>query len=147
MKLTLLITSALAALVLAAVSLGADTPITARMLAYGTVNAPITVKVRPGAMIVERFTVAPGGSFGWHVHGSPVAVVVTGGTLTVFDPAIGNCAPFKVSKGMAFIEPANHIHLARNDGTAPASVIATYLGVPKPAEANQAQTQPAGCDA
>ena len=29
---------------------------------------------------------SPGRSFGWHTHGSAVAVVVTAGTLTVFDP-------------------------------------------------------------
>ena len=37
-------------------------------------------------MILETYTIKPGGSFGWHAHGAPVAVVVTAGTLTVFDP-------------------------------------------------------------
>ena len=144
MKITLLV--AVAALATAATSFGAAPPIVAQPRAVGTIASPITVKVKPGAMVVESITIKPGGSFGWHTHGAPVAVVVTAGTLTVFDPSINNCAPFKVSKGKAFIEPANHLHLARNDGSTPATVYATYLGVPKGAPANKPGAQPAGCN-
>ena len=122
-------------------------PIVAKPMAFGSIGTPMTLHVKPGAMIVESFTVAPGGNFGWHTHGAPVAVVVASGTLTVFDPTINHCAPFTVSKGMAFIEPANHLHLARNDGSKPATVYATYLGVPKNAGANKPGQQPAGCEA
>jgi quercetin dioxygenase-like cupin family protein len=133
--------------VAAGASRGAELPIAAKPMAFGTIRTPMTLHVKPGAMIVESFTVAPGGNFGWHVHGSPVAVVVASGTLTVFDPTIDHCTPFKVSKGEAFIEPANHLHLARNDGAKPATVYATYLGVPKRASANKPGQPPAGCDA
>ena len=147
MKVTLVITAAAAALVLAATSFGAAPPIFARALGAGTINTPMTLTVKPGAMVVDAITVQPGGNFGWHTHGAPVAVVVTSGTLTVFDPSVASCRPFKVSKGMAFIEPANHLHLARNDGTAPARLYVTYLGVPKGALPNKPGTQPAGCAA
>ena len=143
----ILLIAAVAALVVATASLGAATPIVAKAVAAGTIKTPINLHVKPGAMAVESIKVAPGGSFGWHVHGSAVAVVITGGTLTVFDPAVNGCAPFKVSKGQAFIEPANHPHLARNDGTATVTLYATYLGVPNGVEPNQAATQPAGCNA
>jgi len=138
--------AAVAALVAATASFGAAPPIVAKGRAVGTIASPITVKVKPGAMVVETITINPGGTFGWHTHGAPVAVVVTGGTLTVLDPSVNNCAPFKVSKGMAFIEPANHLHLARNDGSKPVTVYATYLGVPKGAAANKPGKQPAGCN-
>ena len=148
MKARLLVLAVAAALVVVVgASAGAGPPIFATPLAAGTIGAPITVKVKPGAMLVERITVKPGGNFGWHVHGSPVAVVVTSGTLTVFDPTIGHCAPFKVSKGQAFIEPANHVHTARNDGSKPAKLYATYLGVPTAAQANAPAKEPAGCNA
>jgi quercetin dioxygenase-like cupin family protein len=98
-------------------------------------------------MVLTSIRVAPGGSFGWHEHGSPVAVVVTGGTLTVFDPAVANCTPFKVSKGQSFVEPANHVHLARNDTKTPVTLYALYLGVPKTAQANFGVSEPAGCNA
>jgi quercetin dioxygenase-like cupin family protein len=76
-----------------------------------------------------------------------VAVVVTGGTLTVFDPSVAGCAPFTVSKGQSFVEPANHVHLARNDSKTPATLYVLYLGVPKSAQPNIGTAEPAGCNA
>ncbi len=38
--------------------------------------------------------------------------------------------------GQGFIEPANHIHLARNEGKTKASIVATYIGVPRSLRAN-----------
>ncbi|MGZ4291781.1 MAG: cupin domain-containing protein [Gaiellaceae bacterium] len=146
MKGALLLIAVIVALAAAAASVGAESPIVAKALGSGALKTPMTLKVKPGAMVVESITVNPGGNFGWHTHGSPVAVVVTGGTLTVLDPTIANCKPFTVSKGQAFIEPANHLHLARNDSAKPVTLYATYLGVPKHAEANNAESQPAGCD-
>jgi quercetin dioxygenase-like cupin family protein len=149
MKLALLVLAVSAALVGTATSMGAgaDAPIVARALGVGTMKTPFTVSGKPGSMIVESIKVKPGGSFGWHTHGSAVAVVITGGTLTVFDPSISNCAPFKASKGQSFVEPANHLHLARNDGTTPVTLYAIYLGVPKGAQPNLPGTEPAGCNA
>jgi oxalate decarboxylase/phosphoglucose isomerase-like protein (cupin superfamily) len=72
---------------------------------------------------------------------------VTGGTLTVFDPTVGACAPVKVSKGQSFVEPANHVHLARNDGKKQVTLYALYLGVSKPAAANAPAGEPSGCSA
>src|SRR5437764_7304997 len=106
MKVMLLVTALTASLVIAASSLGAEPPIVAKALALGTTKLPTTLKVKPGSMILTSVTVAPGGNFGWHTHGSPVAVLVTGGTLTVFDPSVNGCAPFTVTKGQSFFEPA-----------------------------------------
>jgi quercetin dioxygenase-like cupin family protein len=146
MNIKLLGLALLGALAVAAPSFGADPPIVAKPLAVGTMKAT-TIHATTGSMILESIRIAPGGSLGWHTHGSPVAVVVTGGTVTVFDPAVANCTPFKVSKGQSFIEPANHVHLARNDGKAPITLYALYLGVPKPAQANIKTTAPSGCNA
>ena len=130
----------------AAPALGKDAPIVAKTIAVGKIQAT-TIHAQTGMTILDSYRVAPGGSFGWHVHGAPVAVVVASGTLTVFDPTVGNCKPFKVSKGMSFVEPANHIHLARNDGKTPALVYALYLGVPKAADVVHNESAPAGCNA
>ena len=132
------------ALAIAAPSFGGGQPIVAKPLAVGTMKAT-TIHATTGSMILESIRIAPGGSFGWHTHGAPVAVVVTGGTLTVFDPAVANCKPFKVSKGQSFIEPANHIHLARNDTKAAVTLYAMYLGVPKGVMPNKPGTQPSSC--
>ncbi len=133
-------------LAVAAPSVAAAPPIVAKPLAVGTIKAT-TIKAQSGAAILEQITIRPGGSFGWHTHGAPVAVVVAKGTLTVLDPTIGNCAPFTVAKGQSFVEPANHVHLARNDTRTPVLVYAMYLGVPKPALANVSVAAPAGCSA
>ena len=109
----LLVVSALA---MAAPSQAGAPLILAQPVAVGTMKAT-TIHAQTGSMILESIKIKPGGNFGWHTHGAPVAVVVTRGTLTVFDPTVGACAPFKVSKGQSFVEPANHVHLARNDGT------------------------------
>jgi quercetin dioxygenase-like cupin family protein len=135
-----------AALAAAAPSFGEGVPVVARVVAVGKMQAT-TIQAQTGTTILESYRVAPGGSFGWHVHGAPVAVVVVSGTLTVFDPAVDDCKPFKVSKGLSFVEPANHIHLARNDGKTPALVYALYLGVPKAADVVRSEPAPAGCNA
>ena len=146
MKTTLLGLALVVSLVAAAPSLAGEAPITAQALALGKMQAT-TIHAKAGSMILESFTIAPGGSFGWHRHGAPVAVVVARGTLTVFDPAVGSCNAFKVTKGQAFVEPADHVHLARNDTRTAVTVYAMYLGVPKPSAANVGATAPAGCHA
>ena len=139
----LLLVSALA---MAAPSQAGAPLILAQPVAVGTMKAT-TIHAQTGSMILESIKIKPGGNFGWHTHGAPVAVVVTRGTLTVFDPTVGACAPFNVSQGQSFVEPANHVHLARNDGTKTVTLYALYLGVAKPAAANVAATEPAGCSA
>jgi quercetin dioxygenase-like cupin family protein len=146
MKIKLLGLALITALAVAVPSLAGNPPIFAKALAVGTMRAT-TIDAKAGSMILESFKIAPGGSFGWHKHGSPVAAVVTSGTLTVFDPAIGKCAPFKVSKGQAFVEPANHVHLARNDTQTTVTVYALYLGLPKSAGANIGAAAPTDCHA
>ena len=145
MKLTLITAAALAALAVAAAAVAGKPLIFAQAQAVGSIKNPMTLKINPGSMVLDTITVKPGGSFGWHQHGSPVAVVIASGTLTVLDRSIGNCAPFKVSKGQAFIEPPNHAHLARNEGTKPVTMYAMFLGITKGAQANRAAARPTGC--
>jgi quercetin dioxygenase-like cupin family protein len=147
MKGKLIVATALLALSAAAPSIAAAPPITATPLGIGTNKTPLTVTAKSGSMVVDLIKIKPGGNFGWHTHGAAVAVVVTAGTLTVFDPTVNNCAPFKVGKGAGFVEPANHVHLARNDGTKTVTLYATYLGIPKGAQPNAPATQPSGCSA
>jgi quercetin dioxygenase-like cupin family protein len=145
MKKLLVACCVVTALVAVAATSAASPPIVGTPLGVGTMAAPFTLSGKAGAMIVESITVKPGGDFGWHTHGSAVAVVITKGTLTVYDKSIGNCAPFQVSKGMSFIEPANHIHRARNEGTKTVTLYAVYLGLPKGSQPNKPATTPAGC--
>jgi quercetin dioxygenase-like cupin family protein len=144
MKLGMLAAALCCALAFAAQSLAAGPPIVAKALALGKMQAT-TIHAQTGSMVLETFEIKPGGSFGWHTHGASVAVIVAAGTLTVFDPTVGNCAPFKVSKGQSFVEPANHVHLARNDTAKPVKVYAMYLGIPASVAPNKPAAQPAAC--
>lgn len=144
MKTKVLALSALAALVGAASSLGGSAPVTAATLAVGKMNAT-TIHAQAGTAILSRITMLPGSTFGWHEHGAPVAVVVKSGTLTVLDPSIQGCKPFSVGAGAAFVEPAHHLHLARNDGTTAVVAYALYLGVDKTPDANLPGKAPTGC--
>jgi quercetin dioxygenase-like cupin family protein len=146
MKLKSLALVIVCALTAAAASFAANPPIFAQPIGVGKMKAT-TIHAQSGAMILDSIRIKPGGNFGWHTHGAPVAVVVTGGTLTVFDPSVQNCAPFKVSKGQSFVEPANHVHLARNDGKVTVTLYALYLGIPRPSAANVPAEEPAGCSA
>jgi quercetin dioxygenase-like cupin family protein len=80
--------------------------------------------------VMEWAKVPPGESFGWHFHRRPVAVAVTAGTLTLYDGSEAACAPHRYSAGQGFVEPANHVHIARNEGTKTVSLYAIYLGTP-----------------
>ena len=146
MKFKMLALLSVTALAAAAAATAAAPPIVATPVAIGTMQAT-TIHAQKGAAVLDLITIQPGGNFGWHVHGAPVAVIVTGGTLTVFDPTVQGCELFKVSKGQSFVEPANHVHLARNDGTTKVTLYAFFMGLGKPSQATVPKTQPEGCNA
>jgi quercetin dioxygenase-like cupin family protein len=122
--------------------------VTATPLAAATLHQSYSISVRnPAQIVVAKVTVPPGGSFGWHSHPSAVAVAITSGTLTLYDPSYPNCGPKRFSRGQGFVEQRNHVHLARNEGTAPVTLYATYLGVPLHANPNTPAQTPANCSA
>jgi len=96
---------------------------------------------------VVKVKVPPGGSFGWHSHPSAVAVAITSGTLTLYDSGDQTCSPKRFSRGQGFVEQPNHVHLARNEGTKPVTLYATYLGVPHGGQPNAPASRPANCSA
>jgi quercetin dioxygenase-like cupin family protein len=81
----------------------------------------------PRAMLVTKIVVDPGGTFGWHTHPGPVLVAVAQGTLTVFEAHEGHCMRSTVTGGDAFVEDGGHVHLARNQGSKPVRLYATFL--------------------
>ena len=149
MKVTLaLCLLAAAVLVAATTTSAAGPPIIGTPLAVGKMVVPFEASAKAGeTTIVEQIKIKPGGSFGWHSHGSPVAVVIQSGTLTLLDKSVANCAPQHLSKGQAAFEPANHVHLARNDTQKTVTLYAVYLALPKGVAPNKPATTPAGCSA
>ena len=146
MKAFICAAAAATALVVAGVAAAAQ-PITAQPLAAAKLAKSFSFTTKPGDLMFVRATILPGGDFGWHTHRSPVAVAVLSGTLTLYDSSDKACSPQPVPAGHGFVEQANHVHLARNDGSTTVTAYALYLGVAEGAPANALQHEPAGCHA
>lgn len=97
------------------------------VLTYKTASVELS---QTKGFLMEWAKVPPGQSFGWHFHRAPVAVAVTGGTLTLYDAKDPSCTASRYSAGQGFVEPADHVHIARNEGTRTVSLYAIYIGVP-----------------
>ena len=97
-------------------------------------------------ILITKITVDPGGSFGWHSHPGPVLVAVGKGTLTVYDATKHGCQRSTVTAGDAFIEDGHHVHLARNEGSAPVELNATFLARPGTTEYLKTEPAPPGCN-
>ena len=149
MKLLAACSCTLFATLAVATAFGAGQPLVkATPVALGTVQQPYSITVRkPADVIVVKVKVPPGASFGWHSHPSAVAVAIASGTLTLYDSDGASCTPKRFSRGQGFVEPRNHVHLARNEGTTPVTLYATYLGVPHGATPNVPASGPANCPA
>ncbi len=85
------------------------------------------VSREPADVEVVQLTIAPGGTTGWHAHPAPVFVIVTAGELTVYEADEVPCKPRVYRAGTGFAETGGSVHVARNDGSIPASLIATSL--------------------
>jgi quercetin dioxygenase-like cupin family protein len=140
------ITLAITATAAALAGGGAGAPITSKILAGGTIAQPYTIHTtRAGGAVIASAKVAPGGDFGWHSHRAFVAVLVTGGTLTLYDSADQSCTPQRISAGQGFVEQPNHVHLARNEGTKPVTLYVTYLGLPAHVKPDVPAKSPGNC--
>ena len=85
----------------------------------------------PTDTVILTTTIAPGGSTGWHSHPGPAFVVVVQGTLTLYDGDDPTCTPHRYGPGTGFLDPGlRRVHIARNEGTTPVTVVQTYLNVP-----------------
>lgn len=82
---------------------------------------------------VNSNTAAPGATSGWHSHPGLSIVSVTQGALWVYDAEDPTCTPTIVTAGNGFVEPGDHVHIARNEGTVEARWVTTAIrpaGVP-----------------
>jgi quercetin dioxygenase-like cupin family protein len=97
-------------------------------------------------VVVNRSTMAPGGTSGWHSHPNVVFVTLTEGTLTVYDADDPKCTPYVVHAGEGFVEPINHVHIVRNESaTDRASWYATHIGVPTGVSTRTDEPSPGNC--
>ena len=121
-------------------------PITEKVLGAAGISQRYTIQVTKAAdVVVAQATVPPGASFGWHYHRAAVVVVVTSGTLTLYDSADRTCRPQRYSAGQGFTERPRHVHLARNEGHKPAVVFVTYLDLKHGVNPDVPAARPGNC--
>jgi hypothetical protein len=98
-------------------------------------------------VLVQRVEIEPGGYSGWHSHPGQGFVVPTAGEVEIYDGDDPTCTPkiAGVDKDVrSYIEPANHIHYARNVGTVKYEAVATFL-LPVGAPSRTDEPSPGNC--
>ncbi len=68
---------------------------------------------------VNEVTIQPGGTLGWHYHPGPSFVIVKSGTATFYMGDDPTCTPHTIATGGTLFEPANMVHIVRNEGSVP----------------------------
>jgi quercetin dioxygenase-like cupin family protein len=82
----------------------------------------------PSDLYVQSNAWDPGGSTGWHSHPGHSLIIVTQGTVTDYEGSDKNCTPHVYTAGMSFIDKGGpHVHIIRNETTAPAATVAVQL--------------------
>jgi quercetin dioxygenase-like cupin family protein len=112
--------------------------LTAEPLAAGDLKQPVRLKLKddhggfgPGINVTRittvKYTLEPGGTFGWHQHGGPVWAVIASGTLSLYRGDDPTCTADVYPAGTSFLDPGDHTHIARNNGDVPMVVYATFM--------------------
>ena len=94
-------------------------------------------------IFVNSNTAVPGANGGWHSHPGLSIVSVTEGAVSNYAAEDPNCTPTIITAGHGFVEPGNHVHLLRNEGTVDAKWTTTAIR-PAGSAARIDQPAPAG---
>jgi quercetin dioxygenase-like cupin family protein len=76
---------------------------------------------------IVQYILDPDGSFGWHTHTGPVWVIVTSGTLSIYDGNDPTCTPHIYAEGSAFLDSGGDTHLGINETNEPVEIYATFM--------------------
>jgi hypothetical protein len=111
--------------------------VTGTQVASGALPEPVRVKLKDevgfgdgtdvSSITTIKYTVQPGGYFGWHQHGGPVWAVIASGTLTLYDGDDPTCTGQAYPAGSAFLDSGSHTHNARNETNQLVEVYATFM--------------------
>jgi quercetin dioxygenase-like cupin family protein len=110
--------------------------VTGELLASGTLPEEVPSKFKTEVGIVQadvsrinviRYTITPGGVFGWHQHGGPLWATVVSGNLTIYHGDDPTCTGEVYPAGSVFMDAGNHTHNARNEGSENLVVLVTFM--------------------
>jgi quercetin dioxygenase-like cupin family protein len=102
----------------------ADRPLDASMHFGPATWAKLETK-GPIDVAQQRIVISPGGTLGWHSHPGPTIVTIFSGTLSFYHAE--DCThEIEYATGQSFSNLPDEIHMARNEGTSPVVVFASY---------------------
>jgi hypothetical protein len=78
-------------------------------------------------IVMVKFTLDPGGTFGWHQHSGPVWAIVTKGTLSIYDGDDPTCTPHFYGAKSALLDPGSDTHLGINETDELVEIYATFM--------------------
>ena len=82
----------------------------------------------PSDLYVQSNVWEPGGTTGWHTHPGHSLIIVTAGTVTVYEGDDSSCTPHAYTTGMAFVdEGGDHVHVIQNEDSVEARTVAVQL--------------------
>lgn len=115
-------------------------------LARSTIADPFAVEATEASDIaIQTIRIEPGsGTGGWHSHPGATFVAVKSGTLTLYRGDGDACTSRSYSAGEGFLEPADDVHLAQNEGAGAVELVVTVLAVPVGAPLRTAADSPGG---
>jgi quercetin dioxygenase-like cupin family protein len=96
-------------------------------------------------VVIARYTIAPGGTTGWHSHPGKAVVAIQSGELTLYRNVDGTCKTKTVGAGEGFIEIPSVVHMARNEGSAPLVFGAVLFRIPASGVTRIDQPDPGVC--
>ncbi len=98
-------------------------------------------------LYVQQNTFQPGGGSGWHTHPGPSLIVVTQGTVTVYDGDDRTCTPhvYSANGTNGFVDiGGGAVHLIRNETDSVAQTVVVQL-IPAGAVRRQDAPAPGTC--
>ncbi len=79
-------------------------------------------------LYVQDNTWQAGGTTGWHTHPGASLIIVTQGTVTVYEGDDPDCTPHVYTQGQTFVDAGgNHVHLIRNETADVSKTVAVQL--------------------
>jgi quercetin dioxygenase-like cupin family protein len=74
----------------------------------------------------QRVVIQPGGTLGWHSHPGPTLVTIFSGTMSFYHAE--HCTmEIEYGPGQSFSNLPDEIHMARNEGSVPLVIYASYF--------------------
>lgn len=81
-------------------------------------------------VVTRQVTIAAGGDTGWLSHPGPAYVIVTQGTLSLYEADDPSCTAQRFTAGGGFVVAPGDVHILRNEGGSSAALVVTFLDVP-----------------